>query len=130
MYLNGTPVVGRIKTFADLTPIDTWRKVWLNSNFEQVETEYRDGKPHIDTVYGVQLKYNLQHKIWNLIGRSMTALLSVLSPSSSLLQRSSNCAFVRARKKNCSVFRNVSFFFFFKCVHGADAGSVTGDRTE
>jgi hypothetical protein len=42
---------GGINTFADLTPIVTWRKVWLNSIFEQDETEYRYGKPYIDTVY-------------------------------------------------------------------------------
>ena len=39
----------------------TGRKARLNSNFEQVQTEYKCGKRYFDTVHGVQLKSNLEH---------------------------------------------------------------------
>jgi hypothetical protein len=60
-----------------------YRNVWRKSNFAQDK--------------GVPLAIQIPTH-WNPIGRRLTAPLPVLSPSSILPQRSSHCAFIRARQ--------------------------------
>ena len=50
---------------------------------------------------------------WNLIGRSMTALPSVLSPSSILLPPSTHCVIIPARKKKLRAFTESLFKLFY-----------------
>jgi len=66
----------------------------------------------------VQLKSKLPTR-WNMIGRSMTDLPPVLSPSSVLPPPLSHCAFIPATK-NAAHFEIVfiSIFSFKNCVTG------------
>jgi hypothetical protein len=60
---------------------------------------------------------------WNLICRSMAALPSVLSPSSTLPPRSSHCAFISVRKYSTGLSKMLSLqlFYFLKNLKSEDA---------
>lgn len=77
------------------------RQMWRNSNFAQVGNEYTYVQLYM-YVQGRQTDIQTPtHR--NLTGRSMTAPAPMLSPSSILPPRSSNCAVIPPRKNSMGV---------------------------
>jgi hypothetical protein len=108
-----------IQTITGLRSV-TFRKLWRMSNFAQVGIRHTCGQLHV-YIQGSPVKNQTPTRRY-LIGRSMTAPLRVLSPSSILPPPASHCAFIpRWKKKSAPVKKTVIIsillvFFFKKSV--------------